>query len=307
MRGNPEDRPDLSCSSDWYSSDSYESDDEWYDDGYDHERTRFTTKTNFWPARGQTRWDAQPIGANFLNHRPGYYGDPMAHGPNRVVYGTFADRPWPGTNALRDRAWDDRVRAAGRAIERGRGEMRRQGWVGAFMRGEDQILDGAGAVRTKELVVRIPAVASRPYISRNQVLLLPELLHVTVHLVSNRHSQHQPVERHQTLFGEVVRGRLPRAVPSIATMEAAIPGSMTREEILGALGHSTTSWRVLLEARGRAIGRGEIQRFELKRGERIGRLCVEMGLGGKGRTETRRVTRPLNRVDMWVVRKEAVA
>ena len=133
---------------------------------------------------------------------------------------------------------------------------------------------------------------------------MPDLLHVTVHLVSNWHA------RQQTLFGEVVRARLPRAIggrtTSAATMDAAIPGSMTREDILRALGHLTTSWRVLLEARGETVGRGGIGRLELKRGERIGRLCTGMGLGGEERTENRRRTRPFNRVDMWVVRKEAV-
>ena len=162
MFGNPEDRPDYSGSSDWYSSDSYDTDDEWHEDGYDHERSRFTTKTNFGPARGQTRWDAQPMGANFMNHCPGYSGDPMAHGPNQVIYGTFADRPWPGTNTLRDRAWDDRVPAVRRAMERGRGEAGR-----AFMRGEDPILDRMGAVRIKGLVVHVPAAAPRPPISRD--------------------------------------------------------------------------------------------------------------------------------------------
>ena len=133
---------------------------------------------------------------------------------------------------------------------------------------------------------------------------MPDLLHVTAHIVSTWRV------RQQTLFGEMVRGRLPRAVggrtTSAATMEAAIPGSVTREDILRALGHSTTSSRVLLEARGETVGRGEIGRLELKRGERIGRLCTEMGLGGEERTENRRRTRPFNRVDMWVVRKEAV-
>ena len=241
-----------------------------------------------------------------MNPRPGYYGDPMAHGPNQVVHGTFADCPWPGTDLLRDRVWNDRVGVAGRAMERGRGEERREGRAGAFVRGEDQVLDRVNALRTKEMVVRIPTATPRPHISRDKVLLLPDLLHITVNLVSNWHGRHQLVDRHRTLFGDVVRGRHPRAVggraTSTATIEAALPGSMTREDILGALGHSTTSWRVLLEARGRTIGGGAIGRLELKRGERIGRLCVEMGLGGDGRTENRRRTRLFNRVDMWVVR-----
>ena len=305
MFGNPEDRPDLSCSSDWYSSDSYDSDDEWYDDGYDHERTCFTTKTNFGPARGHTRWDGQPPRGDFVNHRPRYHGDPLARGPNLVVPDAFADGRWPGANVWRDRAWDDRVGATrrARAMEQHRGDMRREGRVGAFTRGEDRILDHVGGVRTKELVVHIPAAAPRPHISQDQVLLLPDLLRVTVHLVSNWHGRHQLVERHPTLFGEVVRGRLPRAIPPTAMMEAAIPCSMTREEILEALGHSNTSWRVFLDARGRTMGEGKIGRFELMRGERIGKLCVEIGLGSERKTENRRATRPSSRLNVWVVRK----